>query len=148
MPLLDVSEVLTDPDIATTFDVRRRAETVGTNGRSATSDTLFRNVVGVVTAIGPSDLERADGYQVTPRRISVVTKFRLRGEVTGFQPDVVVWRGSNYLVKAVDPYPQFGNGFVQAECSSMDKTDPALEPPAPGQFAFNIAAQSGLVGVV
>ena len=123
MPFLDVSELLIDPDLADTFTVNRRTETIGTNGRTTIASKLLRGITGVVTAISPSDLDRADGYQVMTRSISVVTKFRLKGEVTGSQPDIVIWRGDNYVVKHVDNYPQFGHGFIQAECTSMDRTD-------------------------
>lgn len=142
MALLDVSEILNDPDLVDRFDVVRRMETVGTNGRSTTSSQTFKGIIGVVTASSPNDIDRQENYQAMPRIISVVTKFRLRSIVNNEQPDIVVWRGSNYLVRQIDQYPQFGNGFVQAECASMDKTDPALDPAAPGQMAFNQAANT------
>lgn len=145
MALLDVSEILTDPDLIDSFNVRRRAETVDIHGRSTVSETLFPGVQGVVTAISPSDLDRRDDYEAMSRSISVVCRFRLHSETTGNQPDIVVWRGSNYLVKHVDPYPQFGRGFIQAECSSMDKTDPPLEAPNLGGFLFNNAANSAFI---
>lgn len=142
MPLLNVSPLLLDPDFADTFDVKRRTETIGSNGRSTVSEQTFSGIIGVVTANSPSDLDRQEGYQSMTRSISVVSKFRLRGETTNQQPDIVLWRGSNYVVKHVDLYPQFGEGFVQAECSSMDRTDPAIEPDAPGGVLFNSASNS------
>ena len=126
MALLDVSEILTDPDFADKFNVRRRSETVDTHGRSTVAEQLFSQVVGVVTAISPSDLDRREDYQAMTRSISIVCQFRLRGETDGGQPDIVVWRGNNYIVKHIDPYPQFGRGFIQAECSSMDRVDVPL----------------------
>ncbi len=145
MALLDVSEILTDPDMVDIFNVRRRMETVDIHGRSTVSETVFPQVIGVVTAISPSDLDRRDDYEAMSRSISVVCKFRLHGETTGNQPDIVVWRGSNYLVRHVDPYPQFGNGFFQAECSSMDKTDPSFDVPIASGLKFNNVANSAFV---
>lgn len=147
MALLDVTQILTDPDMVDSFTVKRRAETINSYGRTVIGEQIFTPVIGVVTAIGPSSLDRHEDYQSMTRSISVVTKFRLRGEVTGYQPDVIVWRGDNFVVKQIDPYPQFGPGFVQVECTSMDKTDLPLDAPAPGNYAFNQPANAVLLGV-
>lgn len=145
---IDVTEILTDSDLATTFNVIRRAETVGTNGRQTTTNTTFSNVVGVVTAIGPNDLDRQDGYEKNYRSISVVTKFNLRGASTGYQPDIIFWRGTNYVVRAIDNYPQFGQGFYQVECTSMDQIDDALTTGLKPQLSFNLINNSEYVGVI
>lgn len=137
MPLLDVSSVLFDADFADRFTVRRRTETLDIHGRSTVQNQDTPNVIGVVTANSPSDLDRREDYQNMTRSIGIVTQFRLRGETTSTQPDIVIWRGSNYLVKHVDPYPQFGKGFMQAECSSMDRVDPPFDPAVSGQVSFN-----------
>ena len=143
MALLDVTPLLLDPDMTDIFTVLRRTEVVGVNGRSTVVPQTFPRVHGVVTAIGPSDLDRKDDYQQMARSISIVTKFRLQGEVTGAQPDIVVWRGDNYLVRSLEPYPQFGPGFVQVECTSMDRTDVAFPSATeePG-LRFNVATNS------
>ena len=148
MPLLDVSSLLVDPDLADHFTVDRRMETVGTNGRTTIGSQLIPNVVGVVTAISPSDLDRQDGYESMTRSISVVTQFRLRGVAPNEQPDVIIWRGSHFVVKHVDPYPHFGKGFFQAECTSMDHIDPNLEEGAPGKMTFNVASNSVFLGII
>lgn len=148
MALLDVSEILTDPDLVDVFNVRRRLETVDIHGRSIVAETVFPQVVGVVTAISPSDLDRREDYQAMSRSISVVCRFRLRGETEGNQPDVVVWRGDNFIVKHVDLYPQFGRGFIQAECSSMDRVDVALETDIPGGLSFNQINNSSFLSLL
>ncbi len=124
MALLDVDSVLLDPDFLDNFIVQRRMETVDNNGYSQLSTTSY-TAVGVVNPIAPNDLDRQAGYQVMGRTISVVTKFALRGEVTGEQPDIVLWRGNHYVVKAINLYPQYGAGFIEAECTSMDRVDTA-----------------------
>lgn len=127
MAFLDVSDVLLDPDFADEFAVKRRSEIIDLHGRSNTQDQIIPNLFGIITAASPSDLDRREDYQNMSRSLTIVCQFSLRGETTNFQPDIVVWRGSEYLVKHVDAYPQFGKGFYQAECSSMQKTDRALE---------------------
>lgn len=125
-PFLDVTEPLTDPDFATDFGVLRRVETIGTNGRNTFAVTTFPNVVGVITSGSSNDRDAREAFEVTPRQIVVVTQFELQGEITGSQPDIVVWRGSPYLVIRVDPYGHFGPGFYEAECRSTQLTDPAI----------------------
>lgn len=130
MPLLDVTEVLADAYLADVFTVQRRVETIGTNGRSTLAQQTFNNVVGVITMASPTELDRLASqpdFQVASRTISVVTRFPLRMAVKGEQPDVVVWLGTTYLVAACDGYPQFGAGFYQALCTSMDRADVPMD---------------------
>lgn len=126
---LDVSEVLLDPTLVDSFDVIRRLETVGTNGRSSFTPTTIKGVIGVVTMASPNDLMRFDDRDQMGRTLSVITKFRLQGVATAgganYKPDVVVWRGDNYQVKEIEPYPQYGAGFVQAFVESVDSIDVA-----------------------
>jgi len=124
MALLEVSiDGLFDPMSSDLFTVQRRTEKVNTQGRSTLSVKSTPNVVGVVTMASGKDLERLPEMEVFERAISVVTAFKLQGETTGRQPDLVLWRGGTYVVKAIDPYPQFGQGLYEAICTSMDLTD-------------------------
>ena len=123
MPFLDVSDITVDPDFADRFTVVRRQETVDGFGRAGVSERLFHKVVGVVTIGSPNDLDRKEDYQNFTRSITVVTRFAVQGAVTGYQPDIIEWRGTRHLVKHSAPYPQFGKGFYQVECSSMANMD-------------------------
>jgi len=145
MARLDVSDLPLDPMFTDTFDVERRTETVDNHGRSTLAIQTFPRVAGTVTMASPNDLKRLAEHQVTERTISIVTKFKMQGEVTGKQPDVVVWRGDRYVVNYIDYYPQFGRGFTQVLCSSMDRTDEELNAPLPGGFAFNQSRNSALI---
>jgi hypothetical protein len=129
-PLLDVSEALVDPDLTDLFDVVRRMETINpATGRSQQVSETTRSVVGVICAANPNDLDRLDDMQRMGRHLTLVTKFRLIGPAPGKQPDLVTWKGDSYVVKAVDPYPQYGDGFVQVILGSIDIIDqPTPEP--------------------
>ena len=126
MALLDVTDVLFDPMLTDSFDVERRIETVDINGRSTVAVTTLTGKIGVVTMANASELERLPEEQRMRRAISIVSAFNLRGVVAGYQPDVIVWRGDRFVVAAIDNYPQFGSGFVQVICSSLDLVDAAL----------------------
>lgn len=125
---LDVSDVLLDPEIAQTFNVTRREQTIGFGGRTVITTTALNNVVGVVTSASPNDLERLDDNQRMGRHLSIVTKTRLYGPALAangdqFQPDYITWYGDTYIVKDVAPYPQFGAGFIQVIAGSVDAID-------------------------
>lgn len=127
MPTLDVSDVLLDPDIADRFTVFRRAQSVSAYGRTITTPTRFDGVVGVVNSAGKNDLARLAETQLQGRHLSIVTRWRLRGVSKDYQPDIIFWQDNYYLVQLLDPYPQYGQGFVQAVVGSIDSTDKALE---------------------
>lgn len=123
MPNLDVNIVLLDPDIGgVRFQVRRRASATGANGRTQTADDLH-DAVGIVV-MDEKAMERADDSEHGGvETIQVLTPFALRGVSQGFQPDVVLWNGAEYLVKKVAPYRHFGAGFVKASCESTRAVD-------------------------
>lgn len=123
-PYLDVSEALLDPTLVDQFVVTRRPEVIDAHGRSTVpAPIVFKNIIGVVTAASPNDLERLDDQDRMGRHLSIVTKFRLQGPSPGFKPDTITWKGDVFIVKSIDPYPQFGDGFVQALVGSIDTQD-------------------------
>lgn len=115
-PLLDVSEVLEDPMFLEMLTVKRRAITIGSNGRETVTETVF-NPYGVVNAGSPGDLIRTDAYEAARNVISVHVKaFRLIDPENGRRPDTVVWQGDEYVVKKSYNYSQYGAGFIAADC--------------------------------
>lgn len=126
--MLDVSMVLMDPLISDEFDVRREAETVGNNGRvQKTAVQWFREERGVITPQEPSVLDRQDDKQFVPRTIMVQCPFALRDATSGYQPDVVLWNGIEYMVTEAIPWQRMA-GFTQALCVSTRATDNAPPP--------------------
>jgi len=128
MPLDIASDCVLDPMLADTFNVIRRMETVGANGRSTTQNQTFKRIVGVVNMSSDAEVVRQQfpEMEFSTRVISVVCKFRLQTAVQNYQPDIVVWRGNNYLVQQIALYPQYGAGFYEATCTSMDTADAAI----------------------
>lgn len=121
MPL-DMTDAVLDDDLMDCFSVIRRPQVITTKGRVTTPNNVTYNpVYGAVNAGSPNDLDRGADEQHFTKSISVVTPFRLRGEANGYQPDIVVWRGDNYLVKSLGDYSR--SGWVWAECESIDFLD-------------------------
>lgn len=145
MPYLDIDEVLCDPTIADTFSVIRTLQTTNSEGIVTETKTVIPNITGVVTTQNPNDLYREENFEYFTRSLSVITQYRLQGQRQQYEPDIVVWRGNNFVVGTFDPYPQFGNGFYEAICTSVDQEDNAFDLVINGQLAFNQKSNSGRI---
>jgi hypothetical protein len=128
MAMTIAPQVVLDPLLAEKFNIVRRAETVDAHGRTVVTPTTTANNIGVIAM--NDDIENIRNafpeMEYATRVIIVVTKKQLRAAVAGYQPDLVVWRGDNYLVRRVSPYPQFGDGFYEAICTSIDFVDAVI----------------------
>lgn len=124
-PLLDVTVVLNSPMFMTTFTVVRRVNSVDDYGRTVVNEDRIE-LSGVIVPAGLNTQERPKEYATGRRSIAVYTQFRLRPQVDGSIPDLVLYRGDDYLVETVEDYTVFGAGFVQAYCTSQDLQD---QPP-------------------
>jgi len=116
MALLDVTDVLLDPDFMDTGLVcNRMTQTVDGHGRAqnAVTSTTF---AAVVTSDSGDVLTRgSDGSRITGS-ITLHTPFRLRDGGDGADADEVVWDGRTYTVAKANDYSHFGRGFVAATC--------------------------------
>lgn len=128
MPLIDVSDVLLSLDIAQQeFQVVRRSEMVNQYGESVLSTNLI-DCVGAVQPLGPNSLLREATFTTSSNGITVWTKtplFNSGRTMAGvkYQPDLVAWQGSHYLVRVLDPWTEFGAGFFKAECEQIEYQD-------------------------
>lgn len=116
MALLDVSEVLIDPDFMDTMTCTRYAQTVASTGMAANTATTS-TFYGVVTSESGDILDRTETGERVRGNIIIHTVFRLRdGSGTSQTADMITWRGSTYTVSKVNDYSHFGRGFVSAVC--------------------------------
>lgn len=123
MAEMDFHDLLLDPELADTFNVVRRAETVDNFGEASVTETPYSNVIGVLRPTRPDDLQILPEGQRMGRHVTIVTNFRLQGPAPGYQPDEVQWGGDTFLVKEVLPYTRFGRGFIKAIAGSVDVID-------------------------
>jgi hypothetical protein len=126
MALLDVSELLFDPDLCDLVTVTRRTNVVSTDtGRNTVTTVPYTGVVMFVLISDPSDEQRSPESTNIPRSIEVVTNFRLRGPSEGVLADVITYMGSDYTLTEIKPHTKWGAGFVKAKATSMNASDPS-----------------------
>jgi galactose-6-phosphate isomerase len=132
-PQLDVNIVLSSPMFMDTFIVVRRVSGVNAQGRMEVTETQIPTT-GVVQPSGANTQERPKGYATGRKSCLVITQFRLRAQSDSYAPDLVLWRGDDYLVETIEDYTNYGRGFVQAYCTSQDLQD---APPMEGTGSVN-----------
>jgi hypothetical protein len=128
MPLIDVTDVLSSLDIACqSFTVVRRTETVNQYGES-TLATVNIPVIGAIQPLGENATLREEMYTTASNGITVWTQTPIfnAGRDSGgvkYQPDLILWDGTYYLVRVLEPWSDYGAGFYKAECSQIDFED-------------------------
>lgn len=126
MPDIDLTDVLLDSTWVSQLTVVRRQSTVGNNGVAVVRSSTLRPYGFVV--IDSNRLDTAPEMRTSPKRIVVVTTFRLRNASVdaaniNYFPDVVNWEGNSYQVDELLPFSEYGPGFVEARCASIDWVD-------------------------
>ena len=126
MPMINVTPLLFDSYIAgEKFTVYRRTEAVNSYGESIVAGQVYPSVIGQVSPIGPNNLLREPSFTSTEKSIYVITNFPLtKGSLDNngntYQPDLVQWKNSFYIVCRTEDYSKYGAGFVAAVCEVFD----------------------------
>ncbi|WP_434462859.1 head-tail adaptor [Serratia plymuthica] len=122
MPLLDVTEVLLDPDFADPSLICRRQTQTTDDDNFPVNTQQEIPFSGVVTVDRSLEARRMAAGQNISGAILIVTQFRLTqgrksvADGPNLDADLVVYNGGLYRVTFVDPYTRYGAGFVQAHC--------------------------------
>lgn len=123
MPLIDPGLVATSPFLADSFWITRRPQVVGSNGRAQVVNGTPSRAYGIVTVAGPQDLQRLPEQQFAGNVMTFISRRAMLGPTPGYQPDLLSWAGTDYVVLAVWPYPRYGSGWYIALASSMNPVD-------------------------
>lgn len=114
MPLLDVTDVLSDPDFADTITITRAVETVDSHGRAQIATQTFANVVAVITAGQGDVLKYFPEMANIQGAILIHTTFLLTSASETSRADTVTWQGRDYQVTGLNDWSTFGIGFIMA----------------------------------
>ena len=126
MPLLDMSDVLMDPDFLDMSLVCHRQIQTRDDDNFPINTPQDIPFAGVVTVDRSLEAKRMAAGQNINGAILIVTQFRLtQGQPAtddrdALDADIVTYNGRDYRVTFVDPYTSYGAGFVQAHCELQD----------------------------
>jgi len=115
MALIDVSDLLLDPDFVNQVSLVHRTSTVGTNGKN----TLVENTVQTIGSVQPApakDIQRLPDAL----RMSDVRKFWIKAEIladgSSQYPDIIVFQGKRFQVINTEPWLNYGAGWNAGLC--------------------------------
>lgn len=119
MALIDVTDVLSDPDFCDYGIIcERNSQIIGEDGLARNTITKTR-FTGVVTTNEGDLLDQLATGQRIKGSILIHTKFVLKDGTVGFAADIVEWRAKRYTVSKVSDYSHYGRGFVCATCDLL-----------------------------
>lgn len=122
MALIDVSELMLDPDFISSFNIVRRTPTVNSFGENSLAEVLIQNVKGSVQAVGKETAERLPEGINLKDFITIFTKTPVRADAVNGYPDVIIWEGLRYQVYQVLPWSNFGAGWYMVDCQLERKS--------------------------
>lgn len=116
--MMDMADVLLDPDYCVDFPVIRSVETVDDHGRAQTVDTEIP-AQGAIHPATEEELEILPEAQRVEEIVAVYTATRLTAGDDTHGADRVGWQGGTYKVLKVMDYSQFGFVMALAQNESM-----------------------------
>lgn len=117
MALLDISEVLTDPDFMDNGLVCERSKEIVNDDGMVELTTETFTFSAVVTTNEGTRLEREMDLERISGSITVHSIFKLIDGSGDLTADIITWKGKRYTVTKIDDYGHFGRGFTKAICN-------------------------------
>lgn len=116
MALIDVSNILLDPDFTNKIKLIRRFVTVNEHGENVISETASY-ITAVVQGNNTETLQKLPAGALLSDVITVYYRGTLTAERAGGYADIIIWSGKRYQVKdVVEDFLNFGAGFTKALC--------------------------------
>ena len=117
MSLIDVSEIMTDPDFVVTVTVRRPTAPTFSNEGVATYGYLpDQSITAIVQSATPADLKSLPEGVNLQGVVSVWSGTQIKiGDQSGKGSDVIVYQGVSYRVRSMDDRSDNGYWRVLAE---------------------------------
>jgi hypothetical protein len=113
MALLDVSDVLDDPDFNSPFSLIRSTAAVDDTGTNVVTTAAPVTVIGVIQPTAGTDLNRLPDAARQYGAIVIYTRFPLNLDAPGVEADKLIWAGCTYTVMTCSPW-LYGAGYYQS----------------------------------
>lgn len=116
MALIDVSELLLDPDFTDQATLIKRYLDVNANGEAVIAEMEIP-ITAVIQGVNNQDLVKLpDGARLSDA-ITVYYNGELQAEAENGYSDIIVWRGRRYeLGPVTENFMNHGAGFTKAIC--------------------------------
>lgn len=115
MGLVDVSELLHDPDFVDQMTVITRLPAVNSLGENTLKECPVVSVGSVQPASGKTIFKLPEEF-----RVANVSSFWFQGEITASAPgkysSIIVFKGRRYQVQLVFDWTNFGAGWCEGTC--------------------------------
>lgn len=112
MALVDVSELLLDPDFVNAMSLIHRVPTISTYGQQTLAETTIVTI-GVAEPSSGRDLQRLS----EALRVKDVYTFWIKAQIvadgTSAYPDLILFNGSRYAVQIILDWMNWGPGWCQ-----------------------------------
>lgn len=116
MPTIDVTELFSDPDLASPIKVTRYAQRIDQHGRAVNTPTTT-TLVGVIQPARARTLALLPDLARTSGAVEVWVAFDLKEGTQDMAADEVEWLGQSYVVASVDAWRnQIGGSWTHAVC--------------------------------
>lgn len=115
MALIDITDLLVDPDFVDPLALVHRVPTVNAMGENTLEETSVDTIGSVQPASGATLLRLPDAY-----RVPNVNSFWIKGEIISDgvdkYPDVIMYKGYAYEVQVVFDWTNWGPGWAEGTC--------------------------------
>jgi len=116
MALIDVTQLLTDPDFTDTVQLIRRAKDVNDFGEGVLTEADPVDAKMVVQPATGDDLKKMPEGSVFTEMIKVWFKGELRLQTVDGYSDIIVARGRRFECYKPDDFSNYGAGYMAAIC--------------------------------
>lgn len=115
MALIDVSELMLDPDFVMTFTIYRRMASVNSYGENVVSESSVSSVGSIQAATAETAKRLPNGVQLSKFK-TIFTKAVIQADSAGQYMDQIEWKSQRYNVFQVTPWEDFGAGWYMVDC--------------------------------
>lgn len=126
MALIDLTEIVMDPDFGDSFTIVRRGQVIDDHGRASQTEALS-SAFGSVQAASGKTLELFPDLARTSGQVEIYTTTALRAAADGRAADDILWAGMRYTVVAVRDWMNWGAGWNLAIANQVDLLE-AVQP--------------------
>ena len=124
MPTVDVTELFSDPELASPITVTRRVQSIDGHGRAVNTETVYR-IVGVIQPARPRQLAMLPDMTRTAGAVEVWCAFDLTEGQQTTAPDEITWLDQVYTVVNVQGWRNMGGAsWSYAMCELKELVAP------------------------